>query len=85
MADLPNPQSCDICGAIKGKNNHWWRVWIDEYNIVMIAPWARMPKSAHSHACGEEHAVRLAGKLVNEIARADHAPEAERLPEFKPT
>ncbi len=68
MADLPNPQSCDICHVIKGANNHWWRVWIDEYNIVMIAPWSRMPKVEHSHACGEEHAVRIAAKLVNEIA-----------------
>ena len=67
MAELPNPFSCDVCGVHKGENNHWWRIWQGEKYGVVITPWDRLVPLKHQHACGEEHALRLAAKLLGEI------------------
>lgn len=64
VADLPNPQTCDVCGTIKRDANHWWRVFIDELGLVCICPWSRLPKFSHNHACGEEHALKIAARLM---------------------
>lgn len=73
MAELANPYSCDVCGVVKGDNNHWWRVWrlIDR---VEIAPWRHSPTGIHFHACGEEHALRLAAKLLGELNKENTEP-----------
>ena len=72
MADLANPFSCDVCSVIKGASNHWWRVWKanpeTEAFAVLITPWEFLPKVKHYHACGVEHALRLAAKLMDPAA-----------------
>lgn len=64
MANLPQPFSCDICGTIKRDANHWYRVLKYPAGEVMIAPWSSFPDREHFHACGEDHALKLAARLL---------------------
>lgn len=66
MAENPNPFTCDICGVHKGEQNHWFRVWKDEADgLVVIAPWGFDVEAAeHFHCCGEQHAVQKAAELL---------------------
>ena len=68
MADVLS-SSCDICGVIKGEANHWFRVWEcpsgDDKGLVVIARWSYdIEETKHQHACGEDHALKLAARLL---------------------
>lgn len=65
MADVLS-SSCDVCGTIKKEANHWFRVWqnVEAHRIVHIGPWDYKPPVDHLHACGEDHALKLAARLL---------------------
>ena len=68
MADVLS-SSCDICGTIKREANHWFRVWEcpsgDDKGLVVIARWSyEVGDMRHQHACGEDHALKLAARLL---------------------
>jgi hypothetical protein len=77
MAELPHPYTCDICNVHKGEANHWYRVWKNEIDGVIITPWNRLVEPKHQHACGEQHALQIAGQLLGESKRVDAAPEVQ--------
>lgn len=79
MSQLSQPFACDVCGVIKGAQNHWFRVWRDE-NAVYITGWGNYapnksmllltPADFHYHCCGEEHALRKAAELLASLGQA---------------
>ena len=73
MADLQTA-SCDVCGVIKGAQNHWFRVWnaslVAGRAWIIIATWDAPPAVKHSHCCGEQHALRKAAELLAGIGQA---------------
>lgn len=75
MAELPHPYVCDVCHVHKGEANHWWRVWRNGPDIVISPWWRELVRDSHRHACGEEHALRIAAQLLGE--KRDVAPEVQ--------
>jgi hypothetical protein len=66
MADVLSA-SCDICDVLKGRANHWYRVW-KANSAIGIAPWSLDIPDKHFHACGEVHALQLAARLLGKPA-----------------
>lgn len=68
MAELPSPFTCDVCGVHKKEQNHWFRVWKNEYGTVCIASWpGHQFMNPCFHCCGEEHALRKAAELLGKL------------------
>lgn len=75
MADVLSA-TCDICGVIKREANHWYRVWKNKNtSIIHIAPWSSRPETPHQHACGEDHALKLAARLLGKSSDTLAYPE----------
>lgn len=76
MADVLSA-TCDICGVIKREANHWYRVWKYEDGDIVIATWPQQVGLPHFHACGEDHALKLASRLLNSSRLADPEPSTK--------
>jgi len=92
MAELQTA-TCDVCGAVKREQNHWFRVWIvpglnKQSDMVAITLWNFTAWDlSHFHCCGEEHALRKAGELLGKIGAdkaAALAPDTELLQTVEP-
>jgi hypothetical protein len=76
MADVLSA-TCDICGVIKKEANHWYRVWKNRDDVIGIAPWSLpMEEMRHQHACGEDHALKLAARLLGKSSGVGLGAEA---------
>lgn len=78
MAFIPRVASCDSCGAIKGKTNHWY--CIRTYpNRVEVEPY-RDESRGVLHACGRGCVAKLVERSLEAMAAGGTvSPEPEPI------
>ncbi len=56
--------TCDVCGAVKGRTNHWWKM-DDDYPTLQIVPWNIEPEGERFlHICGEACATKKLSEFM---------------------
>ncbi len=56
---------CDVCGAVKGTTNHWWKVEIESNNTLIMSQWTMMgDRPKVSHICGEACALKKVSEFM---------------------
>ncbi len=56
--------TCDVCGAVKGTTNHWWRVYVDGVALSVIGWDARAEWDKEFHICGEACALKKVSEFM---------------------
>lgn len=78
MAFIPRVASCDACGILKGKTNHWYciRTYSDRIEVEPYRDEAR----GVQHACGRGCMSKLIERALDAMAATGNAsPEPEPI------
>ena len=68
---------CDVCGMIKGENNHWFRIDRNEFRLELTA-WGVVPPTATSvDLCSDECVIKMVGKFLTQQATASGSRQPE--------
>jgi hypothetical protein len=71
---------CDVCGTIKGENNHWFRIDTGVSGLELNA-WGVMPSTSSSvDLCSDQCVIKIVGKWLTQQAISSGA----RYPEVRP-
>lgn len=63
---------CDVCGAVKGEKNHWFRMVIDEDTGLWMKEWSgtmfdnKGNFAPHLHLCSDECVTRKVQQFLSE-------------------
>lgn len=76
---------CDICGAVKGESNNWWRAFLDTKALhlwYVQAADKNPPQEAVSDLCSEECCHKALAKWMRERRHAEDVktPETKVFP-----
>jgi hypothetical protein len=70
---------CDVCGTIKGENNHWFRIDTGVSGLELNA-WGVMPPTATTvDLCSDSCVIKVVGKWLTQQAISSGA----RYPEVR--
>ena len=68
---------CDVCGTMKGENNHWFRIDAGPSGLELNA-WGVVPATATSaDLCSDGCVMKMVGKWLTEQATVSGARQAE--------
>lgn len=72
-----NTYKCDVCGTMKGENNHWFRVGSGVSGLELNA-WGAVPESETTvDLCSDECVIKIVQKWLTQQANATGARHAE--------
>jgi hypothetical protein len=84
--------TCDVCPAVKGEVNHWFRYrrWVEptrdgkEINSITFMPWDDpLAKTAEGHVCGQDCAAKMLIRHLDGKTSDGTFPESEKAGEAK--
>jgi hypothetical protein len=74
---------CDICGARKGKENGWWRIFVDHETFsVFLFPKSTINKPGNKDCCSENCVVRALSQFMSNEERSPEDEMVEELDEM---